>query len=97
MLSQQSLENIIPQDTSLVDALHRLAEELNHCSHTLRETHDLVAPQLDELEKHHTRFPTTSGSEQPLAPHRDPHRDPGQMKPRYDQRSLGRPQSRGPA
>ncbi len=98
MFSKHSLENIIPQDASLADTLHRLAEALNHCAHTLRETHDLVAPQLDELEKPDPGLMGLSGSDKPPAPHRDAPRDPGQsLKPGYDQRSLGRPQSRSPA
>ena len=98
MLSKRSLESIIPQEMSLADTLRRLAEELNHCSHTLRETHSLVAPQLDELEKLYPKALATPGDDLQPDPRREPPRDPGKaLKPSYDQRSLGRTQSRGSA
>lgn len=98
MLSQRSLENIGPQETSLADALRRLADELNHCTETLRETHDLVAPQLDELEKKHTRKLAAPGHQPSSDPRREAPRDPGTaLSLRHDQRSLGRAEGRRPA
>jgi hypothetical protein len=96
MFSHRSPENIVPQEASLGDALRRLADELNRCSQTLRETHNLVSPQLDELERKYAR--TTSGAGQESHPRYEDPRDPGQaLKPCYDQRSLGRAQGRGTA
>lgn len=91
MLSKRSLENSIPQELSLADALRSLAEELNHCSQTLRETHQLVAPQLDELEQHLGKAATTPGNQPPTDPRRAAPRDSGQvLSLKNDQRSLGR-------
>jgi hypothetical protein len=98
MLGQRSPENTVPQETSLADALRRLADELNRCSQTLRETHDLVSPQLDELERKYTGHPTAPGDNQSPDPRREAPRDPGTaLSLRHDQRSLGRAQGRRPA
>ncbi len=98
MLTPRSLEHIVPQETSLADALRRLADELNHCTDTLRETHDLVAPQLDELERKHLRKSATPGRQPLPDPRREAPRDPGTaLSLRHDQRSLGRAEGRRPA
>ncbi len=44
----------MPVNLTLSDALMMLVTELSHCAETLRETHELVSPQLEELEK---RYP----------------------------------------
>jgi hypothetical protein len=46
--------NDLPADLTLSETLHKLVQELSHCVETLRETHELVAPQLAELEQ---RYP----------------------------------------
>ncbi len=43
-----------PEDLTISDTLQKLVRELLHCVETLRETHELVAPQLAELEQ---RYP----------------------------------------
>lgn len=43
-----------PADLTLSETLQKLVRELSHCVETLRETHELVAPQLTELEE---RYP----------------------------------------
>ncbi len=44
-------EETVPKDLTLSDTLRLLAEELANCTETLRETHNLIAPQLEELER----------------------------------------------
>ena len=44
----------LPINLTLSDALMMLVTELSQCAETLRETHEMVAPQLEELEK---RYP----------------------------------------
>jgi len=48
------IEDAVPEDITLAETLRLLAEELTHCTETLRETHHLIAPQLEELER---RYP----------------------------------------
>ena len=43
-----------PANLTLSETLQKLVRELSHCVETLRETHELVAPQLAELEQ---RYP----------------------------------------
>ncbi len=43
-----------PADITLSETLQKLVRELSNCVETLRETHELVAPQLAELEQ---RYP----------------------------------------
>lgn len=58
MTNQVELQSDPLDDTSdsltLSETLRLLVEELHGCAATLRETHELVAPQLDELER---RYP----------------------------------------
>ena len=54
MISKLDLDSAAPEDLTLTETLRLLAEELTHCTDTLRETHDLIAPQLEELER---RYP----------------------------------------
>lgn len=44
-----------PDNLTLSETLHLLVKELTQCAETLRETHELVSPQLEELEK---RYPS---------------------------------------
>lgn len=103
MLSQRSLENIIPQELSLADTLHRLAEELNRCSSTLRETHELVSPELEEIEQQQTGKAVTPGRLKQPDLIREAPRDPSQalslrsLDSHDDQRSLGRAPRRSSA
>jgi len=46
-----------PDSLTLSETLQLLVEELHGCAATLRETHELVAPQLDELER---RYPNAA-------------------------------------
>lgn len=43
-----------PTELTLSETLQLLVKELTQCAETLRKTHELVAPQLAELEK---RYP----------------------------------------
>lgn len=43
-----------PEDLTLSETLQKLVRELSQCVETLRETHELVSPQLAELEQ---RYP----------------------------------------
>lgn len=43
-----------PDNATVSETLRLLVQELNDCAETLRETHDLISPQLDELER---RYP----------------------------------------
>ncbi len=54
MESNPILSEALPTDLTLSETLHLLVKELTQCAETLRETHELVAPQLAELEK---RYP----------------------------------------
>lgn len=94
MLSKRILENMIPQELSLADTLRRLAEELNQCSNTLRDTHDLVSPQLDEFERQHAGTAIPPGNCSHSDSIREAPRDPSQAlslrRLNDDQRSLGR-------
>jgi hypothetical protein len=49
-----SLLDDFPEDLTLSETLQKLVRELSHCVETLRETHEIVSPQLAELEK---RYP----------------------------------------
>jgi hypothetical protein len=49
-----SLLDDFPEDLTLSETLQKLVRELSHCVETLRETHEMVSPQLAELEK---RYP----------------------------------------
>ena len=56
-LSPHLLPNLLddfPADLTLSETLQKLVRELSLCVETLRETHELVAPQLAELEQ---RYP----------------------------------------
>lgn len=44
----------LPDGYALSETLRLLVAELHGCAATLRETHNLIAPQLDELER---RYP----------------------------------------
>lgn len=54
MIRKSDLKGALPEDITLSETLRLLAEELTNCTDTLRETHNLIAPQLDELER---RYP----------------------------------------
>jgi hypothetical protein len=49
-----SLLDDFPEDLTISDTLQKLVRELLQCVEALRETHELVAPQLAELEE---RYP----------------------------------------
>jgi hypothetical protein len=53
------LPDDLPADRTLTETLQMLVRELTHCAETLRETHELVAPQLAELER---RYPTAAAN-----------------------------------
>jgi hypothetical protein len=55
-----------PEDLTLSDTLQRLVRELSHCVETLRETHELVAPQLAELEQRYPNALTQSNDQRSL-------------------------------
>lgn len=50
-----SLSDELPADLTLSETLQMLVRELTHCAETLRETHEIVSPQLAELER---RYPS---------------------------------------
>lgn len=46
-----NLSDDFPEDLTLSETLQKLVSELSQCVETLRETHELVSPQLAELEQ----------------------------------------------
>jgi hypothetical protein len=62
MVNQTELLEEVPDTLSLSDTLRLLVEELHGCAATLRETHELIAPQLDELER---RYPNAAQARAP--------------------------------
>ncbi len=56
----------LPVNLTLSDALLMLVTELSQCAETLRETHELVAPQLEELEKRYPNALTKSNDQRSL-------------------------------
>jgi hypothetical protein len=54
------LPDDLPDGLTLSETLQMLVRELTHCAETLRETHEIVAPQLAELEQRYPRLGTTS-------------------------------------
>ena len=52
--SSPNLTEELPTDLTLSETLQMLVRELTHCAETLRETHEIVSPQLAELER---RYP----------------------------------------
>ena len=74
MVRKLDIEGAIPEDLSLSETLRLLAEELTNCTDTLRETHNLIAPQLEELERRYPNAVTPSDDQRSLgrAQGRDP-------------------------
>jgi len=60
MTRKLEIQDAVPEDLSLSETLRLLAEELTNCTDTLRETHNLIAPQLEELEKRYPNAVTSS-------------------------------------
>jgi hypothetical protein len=59
-------EGVAPEDLTLSETLRLLAEELTNCTDTLRETHNLIAPQLEELERRYPNAVTLSDDQRSL-------------------------------
>lgn len=55
-----------PVDLTLSETLQMLVRELTHCAETLRETHELVSPQLAELERRYPIILTKSDDQRSL-------------------------------
>jgi hypothetical protein len=55
-----------PEDMTLSETLQKLVRELSHCVETLRETHELVAPQLTELEQRYSNSLTKHDDQRSL-------------------------------
>ena len=74
MIRKSDLEGALPEDITLSETLRLLAEELTNCTDTLRETHNLIAPQLEELERRYPNAVRLSDDQRSLgrAQGRDP-------------------------
>jgi hypothetical protein len=74
MIRKLEIEGAVPEDVTLSETLRLLAEELTNCTDTLRETHNLVAPQLEELERRYPNAVKPSNDQRSLgrAQSRDP-------------------------
>lgn len=64
--SSNNLPDELPADLTLSETLQMLVRELTHCAETLRETHEIVSPQLAELERRYPRVGTTSDDQRSL-------------------------------
>jgi hypothetical protein len=74
MIKKLDLNGAAPEDLTLSETLRLLAEELTNCTDTLRETHNLIAPQLEELERRYPNAVIRSDDQRSLgrAQGRDP-------------------------
>ena len=61
-----NLPDELPADLTLSETLQMLVRELTHCAETLRETHEIVAPQLAELERRYPNAPRISDDQRSL-------------------------------
>ncbi len=61
-----NLSDELPADLTLSETLQMLVRELTHCAETLRETHEIVAPQLAELERRYPSAPLPSDDQRSL-------------------------------
>ncbi|MFN7927264.1 MAG: hypothetical protein U0Y68_04850 [Blastocatellia bacterium] len=61
-----SLSDELPEGLTLTETLQMLVRELTHCAETLRETHEIVAPQLAELEQRYPRLGPTHDDQRSL-------------------------------
>jgi hypothetical protein len=66
MIKKVNLEGAVPDDLTLAETLRLLAEELTNCTRTLRETHNLIAPQLEELERRYPKAVMPSDAQRSL-------------------------------
>ncbi|MBS1808569.1 MAG: hypothetical protein JST84_10300 [Acidobacteria bacterium] len=64
--SPSDLPEDLPTDLTLSETLQMLVRELTHCAETLRETHEIVSPQLVELERRYPMARTKSDDQRSL-------------------------------
>ena len=61
-----TLPDELPDGLTLSETLQMLVRELTHCAETLRETHEIVSPQLAELEQRYPRLGATRDDQRSL-------------------------------